>query len=148
MHGLGGHHQHALALGEPAVDDPDVGDDAAVGVVDRVEDERAGRGIRVARRVRDLVDDDVEQLPHALPGLRGDLEHVARVAADDGGQLFRVALGLGGREVDLVEHRDDLEVRVDGQVEVGQRLRLDALRGVDEQDGALAGLEAARRPRR
>ena len=70
------------------------------------------------------------------------LQHLARVAADDGGQLLRVALGLGGREVDLVEHRDDLEVGVDGQVEVGQRLRLDALRGVDEQDGALAGLQA------
>ena len=142
MHGLGGHHQHALALAELAVDDPDVGDDAAVGVVDGVEDERSGRGVRVARRVRDLVDDGVEQLLDALPGLRGDLEHVARVAADDGGQLLRVALGLGGGQVDLVEHRDDLEVRVDRQVEVGQRLRLDALRGVDEQDGALAGFQA------
>ena len=142
MDGLGGHHQHALALGEPAVDDPDVGDDAPVGVVNRVEDERAERRIRVAGRMRDLVDDDVEQLPHAFPGLRGDPQHLARVAADDGGKLFRVPLGLGGREVDLVEHRDDLEVRVDGQVEVGQGLRLDALRGVDQQDGALAGLEA------
>ena len=30
------------------------------------------------------------------------------------------------------------------EVEVGQRLRLDALRGVDEQDRALAGLERPR----
>ena len=28
-----------------------------------------------------------------------------------------------------------------GEVDVGQRLRLDALRGVDDQDGALAGLQ-------
>ena len=140
---LGGHHQHPLALGEPAVDDPHVGDDAAVGVVDRVEDQRPGGRVRVAVRLRDQVDDGVEQFFHALAGLRGDLEHLARVAADDRGQLFRVALGLGGREVDLVQHRDDLEVGVDGQVEVGQRLRLDALRGVDQQDGALAGFEAA-----
>jgi hypothetical protein len=37
------------------------------------------------------------------------------------------ALGLGGGQVDLVEDRDDLVVGVDRLVEVGQRLRLDAL---------------------
>ena len=48
------HHHDALARVEVAVDDPDVGDDAAVGVVDRVEDHRAGRGVGVADRGRDL----------------------------------------------------------------------------------------------
>ena len=51
---------------------------------------------------------------------------------------------LGGGQIDLVEHRDDLQVVLDGEVEVGQRLRLDALGGVDEQDRALAGGERAR----
>ena len=63
------------------------------------------------------------------------------------GELVQLQLGLGHvarRQVDLVDHRDDLEVVVDGEVGVGHRLRLDALRGVDEQHGALAGGEAAR----
>ena len=47
-------------------------------------------------------------------------------------------------QVDLVDDRHDLEVVVERQVDVGQRLRLDALRGVDDQDRALAGGEAAR----
>jgi len=37
-----------------------------------------------------------------------------------------------------------VQVRVEGQIEVGQRLRLDALRGVDQQDGPLAGGQRAR----
>ena len=48
------------------------------------------------------------------------------------------------RQVDLVEDRDDLEVVVEREVDVGERLRLDALRGVDDQERALARREAAR----
>ena len=47
--------------------------------------------------------------------------------------------GWAAWQVDLVEHRDDREVVLQGQVQVGQRLRLDALGGVDEEDRALAG---------
>ena len=52
-------------------------------------------------------------------------------------------LGLGGRQVDLVEHRHDLVVVVDRLVDVGERLRLDPLAGVDHQQRALAGGERA-----
>ena len=45
---------------------------------------------------------------------------------------------LRARQIDLVDDRDDLEVVVDGEIRVGQRLRLDALRGVDEQQRAFA----------
>ena len=63
------------------------------------------------------------------------------------GELLGVLLGIGGRQVDLVQHRDDLEVVLEGEVEVREGLRLDALRGVDEQDRALAGGERAATPR-
>ena len=125
--------------GDPAVDDADVGDDAAVDVVDRVEDHRPGGTRGVAGRRRDPVDDPVEQLGDALAGLAADPQHVVGLAADDVRDLRGVLLGLGGRQVDLVEHRDDREVVLQRQVEVGQRLGLDALGGVDEEDGALAG---------
>ena len=51
--------------------------------------------------------------------------------------------GCGRRQVDLVEDRDDREALAHGEVDVGQRLGLDALRGVDHEDRALARLEAA-----
>ena len=141
MGGARGHHLDPLARRDAPVDDPDVGDDAAVGVVDRVEDHRAGRGVGVADRRGHLADDLVEQLRHADAGLRAHPQHVAGVAADDVGDLGGVAVRVGGRQVDLVEDRDDREVLLQRQVEVRQRLRLDALRGVDEQDRALARLQ-------
>jgi hypothetical protein len=51
-------------------------------------------------------------------------------------------LDVGGGQVDLVDHRDDLMVVLDRLVDVGQRLRLHPLRGVHHQQGALAGGEA------
>ncbi len=66
------------------------------------------------------------------------------VEADHLLDLLLDALGLGGRQVDLVEDRHDLVVGVDRLVDVGERLRLDALRGVDDQERALAGGERAR----
>jgi hypothetical protein len=56
----------------------------------------------------------------------------------------RHPFGVGRRQVDLVEHRDDLEIVLHRQVQVGEGLRLDALRGVDQQDRALARGERAR----
>ncbi len=53
--------------------------------------------------------------------------------------IWRLASsGSAPGQVDLVDDRDDLEVVVDRQVGVGQRLRLHALRGVHEQQRALA----------
>ena len=57
-------------------------------------------------------DDLVQQLLDALPGLGADPEDLAGVAADDPGEFGGIAVGLGGRQVDLVQHRDDLEVGV------------------------------------
>ena len=41
-----------------------------------------------------------------------------------------------------------VEVGLERQVDVGQRLRLDALRGVDDEERALAGGQRCARPRR
>ena len=54
------------------------------------------------------------------------------------------ALGLGGRQVDLVDDRNDFQIVVQGQIGVRERLRFNALRGVHHQQRALARLQAAR----
>src|SRR5690606_1978319 len=63
----------------------------------------------------------------------GQANDVLDLTAD----LFR----LGAGQVDLVDDRDDLEVVVDRQVGVGQRLGFHALRGIDQEQGAFAGRE-------
>jgi hypothetical protein len=133
-----------LARPEHPVDDADERDHAAVLVVRRIEDERARRCVELARRRGDPLDDGVEHRVDTLPRLRRDAQHVRRVVADQVCDLGRRAVGVGLRQVDLVDDRDDLEVVLDREVRVRERLRLDALRGVDDEQRALACLKRAR----
>ena len=122
--------------------EPDVDDDALVRVVVGVEDERLERRRRVALRRRDALDDRLEELRHAGALLGRDEEHL--LARDREGvlELVHDELGLGRRQVDLVEDRDDREALAQREVDVGERLGLDALGGVDDEDRALARLQA------
>ena len=70
-----------------------------------------------------------------------------RRLADELGDLGADALGLGPGQVDLVQARDELEPGVDREVRVGDRLRLDALGGVHDEQRALARRQASARPR-
>ena len=139
--GSGGHHLDPVAMAELAIDHADVGDDATVGVVDGVEDQGTWWCIGDPLGSGYDVDDLVEQGLHTLARLRRDVQHVVDIAADDVRDLGRILLRLRTWQVDLVEHRDDVEIGVQRQIEVGQRLRLDALRSIDEQHGALTRLE-------
>ena len=138
------HRAQLLARRERSVDDADERDDAAVLVVRRVEDERARRRVEIARGRRDVLDDRVEHVLDALARLRGDAEHALGVDAEQLGELRGGAVGIGLRQVDLVDDRDDLEVVLEREVRVRERLRLDALRGVDDEQRALARLQRAR----
>ena len=82
-----------------------------------------------------------QQLLHACAGLRRDPQDVLGIAVEQVGELLRPLVGLRGGQVDLVERGHDDQAGVARQVEVRQRLRLDALRRIDEQDGALARLQ-------
>ena len=72
-----------------------------------------------------------------------DLGRVLSRNADDILNLVLHPLGVGGGQVDLVEHRQDLQIVLQGQKGVGQSLGFDALGGVHDQHCALAGGQAA-----
>ena len=114
------------------------------GVVPGVEDQRLERRVRIARRRRQPLDDRLEDLVDADAFLGAGENRVARVEADDLLDLPPRLVRLRARQIDLVDDRDDLEVVLDREVGVGQRLRLDALRRVDEQQRALARGERPR----
>ena len=50
----------------------------------------------------------------------------------------RARVDVRGRQVDLVYHRQQLKIIAERQVEIGDRLRLDALRGIDDDQRAVA----------
>ena len=67
-----------------------------------------------------------------------------RVEADHVFDLLPHALRLGRRKIDFVDDREDGQVVVDGEIAVGQRLGLDTLRGIDDEDRPFARGKAAR----
>ena len=138
------HEADPLALRERAVHDADEHHGADVGVEPGVEDQRLGRLARVPARRRNPIDDRLEHRLDALPRLGRHRQHVGGVEPDHVLDLLRDAHGIRRRQIDLVHDRDQLEVRVDREIGVGERLGLDALGGVDDQERAFAGGERPR----
>ena len=128
-----------------AVDHADDDHDAAIGVVPGVEDQRLERRVR-DRRPAAAAAATIASRISGTPVPTFALASSASVAveADDLLDLAARLLGLRARQIDLVDDRDDLEVVLDREIGVGERLRLDALRGIDEQQRALAGGERPR----
>ena len=83
--------------------------------------------------------DRLEHLLDALAGLGRDLERVMGVKADHVLDLLAHPVGLRRRQVDLVQDRHHLMMVVERLIDIGERLRLDALGRVDHQQRALAG---------
>jgi hypothetical protein len=91
----------------------------------------------------DALDHGFQHFGDADAGLGAGEDGVRGVEADDVLDLGLDLFGFGGGQVDLVDDGDDLVIVLDRLVDVGERLRLDPLRGVDHQQRAFAGGEAA-----
>ena len=92
--------------------------------------------------MRDTLDHRLEDLVDPDSLLCGGQQALGGVQSDDVVDLLARALRLGALHVDLVDDRDDGQVVLERHVGIGERLRLDALRGVHDEQGALAGGEA------
>ena len=147
LHGLAAHpirhHAHRLGGTGIAVDESAIRDDALVGVVVRIEDQRPQGCFAVTAWRRNALDDSLEDLvdADALLGRRQDA--VLAWQAHDALDLFAHHLRLSAGQVDLVDDGHDLEVVLEGQVDVGERLRFHALRRVDHQQRAFARRQRA-----
>src|SRR5215510_10585341 len=139
-----GHEEDALSRPYSAVDEADVDHHALIGVIEGVEDKGLQRRAGIAGRRRDPRHDGLEHLRHARAVLGGDGEGLVAVQAEDVRDLGPGALDIGGGLVDLVDHGHDLESAVEGEVEVGEGLRLHPLSRVHDEHGALAGRERTR----
>jgi hypothetical protein len=139
----GRHEAHLHPRLEFPVDDVDEDDDAAVLVEPRVEDEAAEGAVRAPLRRGYPPDDRLEDLVDPHPHLGGRGDRPRGVDADDVLDLLPGAVRLRPRQVDLVEHGDDLEPGIRSEVRVRQGLRLDALARVHHEERPLAGGERA-----
>jgi len=90
------------------------------------------------------MDDGFEHFVDARAHLRAGEQRMIAVEADDLRDLPARLLRLRAGQIDLVDDRDDLEVVLDREIRVRQRLRLHALRRVDQQQRPFAGRERPR----
>ncbi len=125
-------------------EDAHVGDHPAIGVVERIEDEGARLGILGPAGRRDPVDDRLEDLLDPDAGLAAGEDGLLGGNGENVLELARAKLEIRTGQVDLVDHRDDLELLGESQVGIGHGLRLNPLRGVNQQQRALARGQAAR----
>ena len=133
------HERHVLPGRKRTVHHAHVGDDAAELVEHRIEDKRPKRRIRPLRlRRRDALHDCLEDIGAPDARLRADEKRIVHRNREDVLDLARDLLHVRARKIDLVENRHDLELRVLREVGVGDGLRLDALRGVDDEERPFA----------
>ena len=133
----------AVAAPEGAVEDAQVDDAAAEGVVFAVEDEGAGLAGVFGFGRRDALDESLQDFGDAGAGLGGDAEVFFGGDGEDVFDLARDGVGVGGGHVGLVEDRDHADVVGGRQESVGDGLGLHALGGIDDKQGAFARGEGA-----
>ena len=135
-----GGHQPDLVLGaQSAVEHSDQHHHTDIIVEPGVDDQSLQRRLRIAFGRRDPGDHGFENVVDAHAGLGTGRNRIRRIDADDLFDLDLRLLGVGLRQIHLVEHRHDLDTQFDGGVAIGHRLGFYTLGGIDHQQGALAG---------
>ena len=134
----GRHHADGVAGTDGALLDADIDDDAAIAVIIAVENERLQRLFVVARGGGNVPDDRFEHRFDVDAVFGGNERGIGRVDADDVLNFPLHRFGVGGRQIDLVDDRHDLQPVLHREIGVGKRLRFDALRRVHHQKRPLA----------
>ncbi len=119
------------------VSDADVGDHAAVNIEDRIENQPAQNLVRALRGGGMRCDDGLEDFFDADARLGAGVDRFLGGDGEDFLELLVHRRDVGVRQVDLVDDRDDGEALLVGEMHVGDRLRLDALRGIDDEQTRL-----------
>ncbi len=140
---LRAHRLDSVSLAQLAVEEAGQRDDAAVRIVVGVED-KGPRLLAARRRRGDPVHDGVQDIYDALAGLGRDLEYLVLFHPEELDELCGGGRHVCYWQVYLVQDRDDLQVLLHREIEVRQRLGLDALACVHDEEGAFASRDGPR----
>ena len=116
-------------------------DNTTVVIIEGVEDQRLQRLFLRAGRCRQLLHDGLQDLLHIFTGLRRDTRRIMCLDADDILDFLRHTIRIGRRKIDFIDHRKDLEIMIQRQIGIRQRLRLDTLRRIDDQNRTITGCQ-------
>ena len=142
-HCAGLHHAHAHARFQHAVDHANKTDGSAVVVIYRVKHKRLQRLFLTPFGRRHMVDDRLQHLADADAHFGRHPGRMGCIQADHLLDLLAGLIRLRRGQVDLVDHRDGLQVMLQRQVHIGQGLRFNSLGGIHHQQGPLTGSQSA-----
>ena len=132
VHRAGRHHPDLLSPPEPPILDPHQDDHAEILVVPAIHQQGLERRVGVAFRRGQARDEGFQHSLDIEAGLGADFDRLGRVEPDHVLDLLLHPLRLGGGKVDLVQDRNDLVVRLDRLIDIGEGLRLHALAGIHD----------------
>ncbi len=138
------HHLEALATLEFTIDHAHQHHDAHVSVEPAVDDHGAQLAIGIALGRRHLGNHGLQDLVDAHAGLGRAGNGIAGIDADDVLDLGLGVVGVGLRQIHLVENGRHLHAEIQRGIAVGHGLCLYALRGVHHQQRSLAGRQGTR----
>ena len=120
-------------------DNANVGNDASIGIIKRVEDRGPKKTVWVFYGRWNELHNSLEDVLDPDPLLRGSRDGVVARNSEDFLKLGAASIDIGSRKVDLVEYGDNGEILFHGEVHVGHGLGFDTLRGINDENGSLAG---------
>ncbi len=138
------HHLHLSPRPDAPVLQPDKYDNSLVGIINGIKNKCFKGSLRVAFRRRDLFNYGFKHLFYVYIVFCGDQRRILSFKAYHVLDLFYDSLRFRTGQVYLVDDRHDLQVVVYRHVNVGQRLRLDALSRIHHKDRPLAGRKTPR----
>ena len=134
----GSHEFHKIVLADSAVYYLEISYDAAERVEYRVEDKSLQWRLGVAYGCGYALHNGAEYVGHAYACLSRCADDFLALAAEQVYYLVFDLFGIGRVEVYLVDYGNNLEVVVDSHIQVRDSLRLYALRGIHNEQSALA----------
>ena len=130
---------YLVTLADGAVLNLEICYDSAERVEYRVKNESLKRSIRITYRAWNTLHYGIQYLLNAHSCTGRCTYYLITLATQQFNDLILNLIRHGALHIALVDHRDYLQVMVNGHIKVADGLRLDALSGVYNQDGALAG---------
>ena len=134
-------HHKFVPLAELALLDPHQRDDAQIIIEPRVDDQCLQWRLSISVRGRHFLDEILQHILDTLAGLGAGGYCLCGINTDNLLDFLLHPLGVGLRQIHLVQYRQYLEALLDCRVAIGDRLRLNPLTRIHYQQRALAGGE-------
>ena len=139
----GRHKTDPVTDADSALFDTDVDDDALIGIIAAVENQRLKRSVLIALRCRNIGHDAFQHFFNIRAHFGGNARRIHTGNADHVFDLLRNAVRFRRRQVDLVDHRQQFQICLDGKICICKCLCFDALRCIHDQDRTLTGSQRA-----